>query len=204
MKDGRQEGKHSSEGPRRPAGQRLSAVRPRYPPRALPEAGGPGRLAATYRTGAAPPGRARWPQWAPAPALPASAPCTRALDCGAGSAPRSAVLCRSTFTTVTCPRSKPRRRSGYTGQERQARRRPRGRDRRPGPGRYLCPGWARVSLWREDSWLHGSKAKARTPCPDFQPGLLPTLLLPWLLALLNAASRCGVLECHLWDQVQGH
>ena len=44
MKDGRQEGKHSSEGPRRPAGQRLSAVRPRCPPRALPEAGGRGDL----------------------------------------------------------------------------------------------------------------------------------------------------------------
>lgn len=98
------------------------------------------------------------------------------LGLQAGSAPRSAVLRRSAFTTVTCPRPKPRRRSGYTGQARQALRRPRGRDRRPGPGRYLCPGWARASLWREDSWLHGSRAKARTLSPDFQPGLLPTLL----------------------------
>ena len=68
-----------------PASQRLSAA-PAVPSSRSPGGGGPGRLAATYRTGAAPPGRARWPQWAPGPALPASAPCTRALDSGAGAA----------------------------------------------------------------------------------------------------------------------
>lgn len=136
MKDGRPEGKHSSEGARRPAGQRLGAVRPRCPARAPPEAAGRGDsppLTGPEQHRPVEPGGLRGPPHPLSQPL-RHAPARWIAELGpqAASAPRSAVLCRSTFTAVTRRRSKPRRRSGYAGQECQALRRPRGRDRRRG------------------------------------------------------------------------
>lgn len=157
-----------------------------------------GGLALTYPTGAVPPGRARWPRRAPVPARPASAPCARALDSGAGtaggSARGSAVLSRrvSAAEAKTPPRVGLPRPPGAEA--------PRGRD----PARQPA-GRGSASGMRTP----GPRSKARTGCSDSQVVshllcFLPLAASRWPLALLSPrTSRCGVLRWQPWDQNPG-
>lgn len=137
------------------------------------------------------------------PARPASAPCARAPDSGAGTAGGERTVQRSRQVSAAaaeaktpprvrlprrCGRGARRRRGGGTGAR-----------ARVGLPRQAA-GRARASVWWEDPW-------APVPGPRREPGVLiprwsPTYSasFPWPLASPRACtSRCGVLRCHPWD-----
>lgn len=148
-------------------------------------------------------------------AHPASAPCARALDCGAGTADRertgdstpgrgrsaSAAVTRTeaqTLLQIEFP-PQPERRAGRGGTAG-------GGIEGRGKGRYAARSAVRaqVRVRCKDSWPRGSRAKGE---PDVLILALVTHLLflispfPWLLASLNATSRCGILKWHPWNHV---